>query len=155
MAILSIYLVIHTPNFRDRPLHTIANILPTISCSSGMNASMKHVLSSLQRARLHLDDTESRLDVHSVVHDLMQDLIEAGGLPKRWDPAAIRLKESRDQDWLYELIEGLTETCFKLAEAPPNEAALALRLRLDRAIDGCRPYAIWAEAGQSGGQHPA
>jgi hypothetical protein len=59
--------------------------------------------------------------------------------------------EPRDQDWLYELIECLTETCLKLAEAPPNEAALALRSRLDRAIDVCHPH----EAGQSGGQHPA
>jgi len=120
-----------------------------------MNATMKQVLSSLQRARLHLDNTGSRLDVHSVVHDLMQELIEAGGLSKRWEPAAIRPEESRDQDWLYELIEGLTETCFKLAEAPPDKAALELLSRLDQAIDGCRPYEARAEAGQSGSQHPA
>ena len=120
-----------------------------------MNDQMKRVLSSLQRARLHLDNPVSRPDVHSVVHDLMQELIDAMGFTQSWETVTAPSAETWERVWLYDLIEGLTDTCFELAETSPDEAALVLRSRLDRAIDGCRPYEAWTEAGQSGGQHPA
>lgn len=102
-----------------------------------MNDQMKCVLSSLQRARLHLDNPASSPDVHSVVHDLMQELIYAMGLTNSWDTVAAPADETWENVWLYDLVEGLTDTCFKLSETPPDQAALSLRTRLDRAIEGC------------------
>lgn len=102
-----------------------------------MNPRMKYVLSSLQRARLHLDNPASSPDVHSVVHDLMQELIYTMGLTNSWETAGTPVDETWEHVWLYDLIEGLTDTCFKLSEATPDQAALTLRTRLDRAIEGC------------------
>lgn len=99
-----------------------------------MNDRMKRVLSSLQRARLHLDDQASRPDVHSVVHDLMQELIDVMGFTQSWETVTAPTAETWERVWLYELIEGLTDTCFELAEISPDEATLTLRMHIDRAI---------------------
>lgn len=102
-----------------------------------MNDRMKHVLSSLHRARLNLEkNSASRPDVHLVVHDLMRDLIEAMGLTQSWDTHPLSTDEIWERAWLYDLVEGLTDTCFKLSESPPDEVTMALRTRLDRAIEG-------------------
>lgn len=101
-----------------------------------MNDRMKHVLSSLHRARLNLETSPSRPDVHLVVHDLMRDLIEAMGLTQSWETMPLSTDETWEQAWLYDLIEGVTDTCFKLTESPPDEVTMALRTRLDRAIEG-------------------
>ena len=101
-----------------------------------MNTRMKHVLSSLQRARLNLDSSASRPDVHVVVHDLMHDLIEAMGLTQSWETVPQSTDETWERDWLYDLIEGVTDTCFKLTESSPDEVTMALRTRLDRASEG-------------------
>lgn len=100
---------------------------------------MKFVLSSLQQARLHLDDPVRSPDLHSLVHELMQQLIDVMGFADSSASPAAPFDETWESAWLYELVEGLTETCFNLAESPADEAARALRLRLDRAIAGCRP----------------
>lgn len=100
-----------------------------------MNDPMERVLSSLERARRHLDHPEPRLDVHSVVHELMRDLLgEMGVLRKTAASGTPQANETAGQEWLYELIEGLTDTCFSLAESPPDEAARVLRARIDKAV---------------------
>lgn len=112
-----------------------------------MNDRMKRVLSSLQKARLNLDNQASRPDVHSVVHDLMQELIDAMGFTQSWETVTAPSAETWERAWLYELIEGLTDTCFELAETSPDEAALSLRMHIDRAIEDGRHPSLGARPG--------
>lgn len=136
MTILSFYLINHTPNFRDRSRLPIINIWLSIPHQPRMTNRMKRVLSSLEKARLHLDNSAPRPDVHSVVHDLMQELIDAMGIDQSRETVTDLTDETWERAWLYDLIESLTDTCFTLSETPPDEVAITLRRRLDCAIEG-------------------
>lgn len=102
-----------------------------------MKSPVKRALSSLERARQHLDHPHIKPDFHSILNDLMHELVDHGGLRKSGQPLLSQAHGNEEQCWLYALLEALTETCISLAENPA-EAESSLRQQIDQGILDCR-----------------
>lgn len=98
---------------------------------------MERALSSLERARRLLEHPEIKPDVHSILNDLMHELVDQGGIRQHGRSLLSQIQGDDEQSWLYALLEALTETCISLAENP-CETESRLRQQINQGILDCQ-----------------